>query len=90
MPEGSKKSRTFRRVKIKTPGGKSVLRYKKRKPSKAKCANCGAKLAGVPRERDFKIQNMAKTQKRPSRAFGGNLCSRCTREYLKQKARLLK
>ena len=90
MPEGAKRSRTFRRIKRKTPGGRTVLRYEKRKPKKAKCANCGAKLAGVPRERDFKMQNMAKTQKRPSRAYGGKLCTRCTRELLKQKARLSK
>lgn len=87
MPEGAKKSRTFRRIKRKTPGGRTVLRYEKRKPRKARCSNCGKDLAGVPRERDFKMQNMPKTMKRPSRAYGGKLCSKCTREHLKQKAR---
>lgn len=90
MPEGSKRSRTFRRIYKKTPGGRNVLRYEKRKPRKARCSNCGTVLAGVPRVRDFKMQNMAKTKKRPSRAYGGVLCSKCTRNLLKQKARLLK
>lgn len=87
MPEGSKRSRTLRRIFVKTPGGRNVLRYKKRKPKKASCANCGKNLSGIPRERPYKMQNMAKTMKRPSRAYGGNLCSKCTRELLKQKAK---
>jgi len=90
MPEGAKRSRTFRRIRRKTPGGRNVLRYEKRKPKKAKCSSCGAGLAGVPRERDFKMQNMGKTQKRPSRAYGGMLCSKCTKDLLKKKARLSK
>lgn len=90
MPEGAKKSRTFRRVNVKTPGGKTILSYRKRKPSKAKCSNCGKVLSGVPRARDYKIQNMAKTEKRPSRAYGGNMCSKCSRDLIKEKARSLK
>jgi ribosomal protein L34E len=33
---------------------------------------------------------MAKTKKRPSRIYGGMLCSKCSREVLKQKARVSK
>ena len=90
MPEGAKRSRTFRRLRLKTPGGRNILSFRKRKPSKAKCAECGKVLAGVPRARDHKIQNMAKTEKRPSRAYGGNLCSKCSRAILKEKAKAIK
>ncbi len=76
------KSRTFRRVKVKTPGGRTVTHYRKRKPAKAKCASCKAPLKGVPRERPYKIKRLAKTKKRPERPFGGVLCSRCARKKI--------
>ncbi|MBL7055182.1 50S ribosomal protein L34e [Candidatus Woesearchaeota archaeon] len=87
MPAPNKRSRTFRRVYRKVPGGKTVLHYKKRKPSKAKCGKCKAILKGVPRERPYKMRTMAKTKKRPERPYGGALCSKCTREVFKEKAR---
>lgn len=82
MPEGKHKSRTMRRVFVKTPGGNNIVHYKTRKPSKAVCGGCGTVLQGVPRERPYKMQNMPKTQKRPSRPFGGVLCSKCMRRVI--------
>ena len=87
MPRGMHKSRTLRKVFVKTPGGKTTLHYRKRKPSKAICASCKKQLAGVPRERPFKMQNMPKNQKRPERPFGGVLCSSCSRNKIKTDAR---
>lgn len=75
----TQKSRTMRRVLVKTPGHKVNLQYRKRKPAKAICAECGKALAGVPRERPYKIHKMGKTEKRPQRPYGGQLCSRCSR-----------
>ena len=83
------KSRTFRRVYVKTPGGKTKISYRKRKPSKAKCANCRAVLAGVPRDRPYKIRRLAKTFRRPERPFGGVLCSRCLKEKMIKRARAM-
>ena len=87
MVEGRKKSRTFRRVKVKTPGGNTKVQYKRRKPSKAKCAECKKVLAGVPRELPLKMKNMPKTKKRPERAYGGVLCTRCARRKIVEKTR---
>ena len=87
MVAGRFKSRTFRRISRKTPGGNVSLQYRKRKPAKAKCGACGALLAGVPRERPFKMQNMPKTAKRPERPFGGVLCSKCMRKKIKDSFR---
>ncbi len=81
------KSRSLRRVKITTPGGKRTIHYRKGKPSKAVCGSCGKELAGVPRERPFRIKRLSKTQRRPERPYGGVLCSACTRKTLKEKAR---
>lgn len=87
MPAPRYRSRTFRRMQRKTPGGRVSLTYRKRKPSKAKCAVCGVVLKGVPRERPYKMQNMPKSQKRPERPYGGMLCSKCTRKKIKDMAR---
>ncbi len=81
------RSRSLRRVSRRTPGSSTVVQYRKRKPSKAKCGNCGEILAGVPRERPHKMTKMAKTQKRPERPFGGVLCSSCMRRKLVLDAR---
>jgi large subunit ribosomal protein L34e len=87
MVEGKLRSRTFRRVFRKTPGGRNTIHYVKRKPKIAHCSVCGAKLKGVPRERPYRMQNMAKTKKRPERPFGGVLCSACARQKIIDEAR---
>ena len=87
MPEGRLKSRTFRRVNKRTPGGKRVVHYEKRKPKKAHCAHCGAVLSGIARERPYKMRTMPKTKKRPERPYGGVLCSKCTRFKIKSEIR---
>ncbi len=86
MVSGKFKSRTFRRVKIKTPNGTKTV-YKHRKPAKAICGNCGAILKGVPRTRKSEIVNMPKTAKRPERPYGGVLCSKCMRAKIKESVR---
>ena len=87
MPAGRYKSRRFRRVFRKTPGGNVVLTYRRRKPSKPKCSICGAILSGVPTGIQSKIGKLAKTKKRPERKFGGTLCSKCARREIIKKAR---
>ncbi len=87
MGEGRTKSRTFRRVYVKTPGGKTVLHYRRRKPAKAQCGNCGAELQGMPRALPYRMKNMPKTMKRPERPYGGVLCTRCLRAKIIEKAR---
>jgi len=86
MPRPALRSRTLRRVKVRTPGGETKQRYDKRKPSTAKCGSCGAVLKGVPRERPYKMMNIAKTKKRPQRPFGGVLCTKCMRKKMKEQA----
>ena len=87
MAEAKIKSRTFRRIKVKLPGNRVTVHYRKRKPRQAICADCGAVLHGVPRERPYKMRNMPKTKKRPERPYGGVLCSACTRRKIIAKAR---
>ena len=87
MPAGKHRSRTYRRVFVKTPGGKTALHYRRRKPNKAKCGSCGKSLLGVPRELPTKMKNISKAKKRPERPYGGVLCTKCMRVLFKNKAR---
>lgn len=83
----------FRQAKArvrKSPGGKKVLKYKAEKNAKATCALCEAKLNAVPNKSTGQMAKLSKTQKRPQRAFGGVLCSSCTHQIIKEKARLTK
>ena len=84
---GSLKSRSKKAVFKKTPGSKTVVHYKKKKISKAKCASCGKALPGTMAKVASKVKNAFKTKKRPTRPFGGNLCSACMRRKLIRKAR---
>jgi large subunit ribosomal protein L34e len=86
MVSGKFKSRSLRRIKIKTPNGTKTT-YKYRKTSKPQCANCGTNLKGVPRGRKSEMVNMAKSKKRPERPYGGYLCSKCMRQVIKNKIR---
>ena len=87
MPEGKKRSRTLRRVSVKTPGGRTTVHYKERKPGKAQCANCGRVLAGVVQGTINKVRKLSKSQRRPERPYGGMLCSGCMRAEMVKRAR---
>ena len=87
MPAPRLRSTSVRKVHVKTPGGRTTLHYRRKKPSKAICSSCKKELAGVPRERPHKMRTMAKTKKRPERPYGGTLCSKCTRREITSKAR---
>jgi|SaaInlStandDraft_3_1057020.scaffolds.fasta_scaffold181297_1 large subunit ribosomal protein L34e len=87
MPRGMYKSGRLRKIFVKTPGGKTTVQYRQRKPSAAVCSTCKKPLLGVPRELPAKMANMPKTLKRPERPYGGILCSPCTRKRVQQEAR---
>lgn len=87
MTVPNKRSRTYARVKVRLPGGKTVQRYNLRNPSVAKCGSCGAGLHGIPRGRPSDFAKLAKTQKRPERPYGGVLCSSCARSKIKSMVR---
>ena len=87
MPQPYKRSRTLRRLQVRVPGGNTVQHYAKRKPAGARCSGCGSVLKGTPRERPLKMHKLVLTMKRPERPYGGNLCSRCMRSLIIEKAR---
>jgi large subunit ribosomal protein L34e len=66
MPANRYRSRSYKRTFKRTPGGKTILQYKKKKPSKHICAECKKQLHGVPRGRPYEIRKLAKSKKRPN------------------------
>lgn len=82
MPAGKHKSRSLRRVFVKTPGSGTKIQYRKRKPSKKVCQDCGKNLQGIPSLIQSKLKNLPLTKKRPQRPYGGTLCSSCMRKKI--------
>lgn len=85
MVKRSLRSTSYRKLKVKTPGGRTVLHFGERKNAFAKCAVCKKLLHGVPIARDSGIAKLSKSEKRPDRPFGGNLCSACSRREIKRR-----
>ena len=90
MVSGKHKSRSLRKVFVKTPGGKTKIHYRSKKPKKPICAEDGTQLHGIPRLKASKMKNLSKSKKRPSRPFAGVLSSKAMRRKMKEKAKALK
>ncbi len=73
MPRPSLRSSSFRKIRTRIPGGARVVKYFKRKPSRAVCAECGKALPGKSKSK--------------SRPYGGSLCPACTKLRLKARSR---
>ncbi|MEM0378783.1 MAG: 50S ribosomal protein L34e [Thermosphaera sp.] len=88
MPRPMLRSRSWRRTSIRTPSGRVVVHYEKRRPGVAKCSVCGKPLNGVPSLRPPGMAKLAKTEKRPERMFGGTVCPECLARGLREAVRL--
>jgi len=75
------RTRTKKRVRKRTPGGRLVTHFKAKKPGKKTCSRCSVKLAGTPSLSISGIRKLGKTEKKPTRAYSGVLCPKCL-EYL--------
>jgi large subunit ribosomal protein L34e len=82
MVSGKHKSKHFRKVFVKTPGEKTKVQYKQRKPKKLTCKICKKPLHGIPNLIKSKFKNLPKTKKRPQRPYGGVLCSSCAKKQI--------
>ncbi len=83
----SQRSRSLKRVSKRTPGGRLVLHFRKRRPGSPKCALCKRELHGVARGRGTELSRVRRSQRRVSRPYGGYLCSACMRAEIKRLVR---
>jgi len=86
MVQSKIKSRTFARKKVRIVSGTKTV-YVRRKPKVGSCFVTGETLKGVPRALPVKMRNLAKTEKRPQRPFGGVLSSKASRLELRKRVR---
>lgn len=87
MPQPNKRARTFRRVHVRIPSGKSVIHYKKRKHDKLRCHECNKVLPGTQNFVSKLRNKLSKSERRPERPFGGVLCSACMRKRIVKRVR---
>ena len=77
------RSRSMKRVAVKTPTGANTLHFKRKRGKRVACRICGAQLGGVKNSR-----RVSKSEKIPSRIFAGELCAGCTSKLISLKARI--
>ncbi|CAM9350918.1 unnamed protein product [Choristocarpus tenellus] len=67
---------------VKTPGGKLVAHYHKKKAKGPRCAVCSISLPGIKHLRPKQYKNLKKREKTVSRSYGGSLCANCVRQRI--------
>ena len=77
-----KSLRSGKRKLAKTPSGRFYLKKAAKKPKYHHCATCSRTLPGVNRGTTVEIRRLSKSQRSPSRPYGGQLCSPCLRRKL--------
>ena len=76
------RTRSFRRKKVKLPGGRITIQYIKRKPKQAHCAVTKKPLQGVPRLIPAQLRRLSKSQRTVSRPYGGVLSHTALKEKI--------
>ena len=69
-------------VPVKTPGGKLVCHYLKKRAVGSRCGDCGIVLPGIKHMRPIAFKNVHKREKRVSRSYGGSRCAGCVKERI--------
>ncbi|KAG5192483.1 ribosomal protein L34e-domain-containing protein [Tribonema minus] len=65
---------------VRTPGGKHVAHYRKKKANGPKCGDCKIALPGIACLRPKEYKNLKRREKTVSRAYGGSRCAACVRQ----------
>ena len=80
------RSRSYRRIKKRLPGGIYTTHFVSRNPARPKCAKCGGNLHGIPNMKPIRFSRISKSERTVNRPYGGNLCSPCMRLEIRNKA----
>lgn len=89
MPKPSLRTRSRKRVGLKSPGGQNITHYKKEKHGYLHCFRCGRVLFGIPRSDPSELGKLSPTQRTVARMYGGQLCHNCLQDLLRQSVRSL-
>jgi len=88
MVRRSLRTRSVKKMKIRTPGGQTVTHFRGSKPGKSICGRCGAHLPGLTVGTGTELSNTPSSSKRPGRPFGGVLCTGCLDELVRYVTRV--
>ena len=75
-------TKSNRRRTVRTPGGKLVFQYLKKRPSVPKCPMTGVKLKGIKPMRSCELARHSLRHKKVFRAYGGVLSHKAVREKI--------
>nr|AQS22817.1 60S ribosomal protein l34 [Pseudodiaptomus poplesia] len=75
-------TKSNKRKTVRTPGGKLVFQYLKKRPNVPKCPMTGVRLKGVRPATNQEKMRMSKRLKTVSRAYGGVLSHSAVREKI--------
>ncbi|MCL7392114.1 MAG: 60S ribosomal protein L34 [Thaumarchaeota archaeon] len=79
LPRRALRTRSRKRKKVRTPGGRLVIHYFDERPGAPRCGICGKLLHGIRVESPSKT---SKSERTVSRIYGGNVCASCLRNAL--------
>lgn len=82
------RSRSKKKVKTRTPGGKTVTHYKGKKTGRKKCSRCSSELGGTPSRTKTVLRRMSKSERIPSRPYAGVLCDSCVDDLVRYVTRV--
>jgi len=77
------RTRSRKRVRVKTPGGKTVTHFKREKATKATCGRCRKRLSGTPNKTSSENRALKPSERTPSRPYAGVLCNECLDELVR-------
>ncbi|XP_072972830.1 large ribosomal subunit protein eL34-like [Typha angustifolia] len=69
---------------VKTPGGRSVFQYTKKRASGPKCPVTGKRIQGIPhlRPTEYKRSRLSRNRRTVNRAYGGVISGSAVRERI--------
>ncbi|HEY0088503.1 MAG TPA: 50S ribosomal protein L34e [Candidatus Lokiarchaeia archaeon] len=87
MPRPGLRSRSQKRHRLKTPGGRNTIHYWRSKPKKAHCAICKTPLMAIPKLRPSKMKKSKKSSRKANRLESGRYCGSCLQNLIKESVR---
>ena len=88
MVERSKRTRSVKKVKVRTPGGVTTTHFRGEKSGKPKCGLCGTTLSAVKSGTTHELRSVPKSGRVPARPYAGVLCTNCLDSLIRYVTRM--